>query len=84
MAEVGERAGAALAEIGAGAPDGSTMVMVMHGLSGRAGICRLVGHPPETWRLFGSLDNCCWSILEWHRGGGYWRIADYNVTAPRG
>ncbi|MCW2812263.1 MAG: phosphoglycerate mutase family protein [Friedmanniella sp.] len=80
VAEVGERTGAALAEIGAGAEDGSTVVVATHGLSGRAGVCQLVGLPPETWRVFGSLDNCAWTVLEWHRGGGYWRIAEYNVA----
>ena len=84
VAEVGERAGTALADIAAGAPDGSTVVVAMHGLSGRAGICRLVGHPPESWRLFGGLDNCCWAMLEWHRGGGYWRVASYNVSPAPG
>ena len=84
VSQVGERAGAALADIAAGAEDGSTVVVAMHGLSGRAGICRLIGHPPESWKLFGSLDNCCWAMVEWHRGGGYWRVASYNVSAAPG
>ncbi len=80
VAEVGERTGAALAEIGAGAEDGSTVVVATHGLAGRAGVCQLVGLPPDTWRVFGSLGNCAWTVVEWHRGGGYWRIAEYNVA----
>lgn len=79
VTEVGERTSAALAEIGAGARDGSTVVVATHGLAGRAGINRLVGYPYELWRLLGSLDNCCWAIIESHRGGGYWRIAGYNM-----
>lgn len=79
VAEVGERTGAALAEIGAAAADGSTVVVVTHGLAGRSGIARLVGLPFPQWRLLGSLDNCCWAVVEWHRGGGYWRVAAYNV-----
>ena len=84
VAEVGERAGAALAEIAETADDGATVVVAMHGLSGRAAICRLLGHPAENWKLFGSLDNCCWAMVEWHRGGGYWRVASYNVSAAPG
>lgn len=83
VAEVGERAGPALEEIGLAASDGSTVVAVMHGLAARAGVCRLVGFPIESWKRLGGLQNCGWIMLERHRTGGYWRIAEYNMTAPR-
>ncbi|HEY5847867.1 MAG TPA: histidine phosphatase family protein [Microlunatus sp.] len=84
VAEVGERTAEALLDIAASAEAGSTVVVATHGLAARAGIGRLLGMPPESWRLLGSMDNCGWSVLEWHRGGGYWRIAAYNarVTQP--
>lgn len=82
VAEVGERMFAALSEISAATPDGETAVVTTHGLAARAGICRLIGLPPEHWRTFGSLDNCAWAVLQWHRGGRYYRVADYNVAGP--
>lgn len=83
VAEVGERAGAALDEIGLAAPNGSTVVAVMHGLAARAGVCRLLGFPTESWKRLSGLHNCGWIIVERHRTGDFWRIAEYNVTAPR-
>ena len=83
VAEVGERAGAALDEIGRAAPDGSTVVVVMHGVAARAGVCQLVGFPAETWKRLSGLHNCGWISVERHRTGDYWRITEYNVTAPR-
>ena len=80
---MGERAGAALDEIGLAAADGSTVVVVMHGLAARAGVCRLVGFPAETWKRLSGLHNCGWISVERHRTGDYWRITEYNVTAPR-
>lgn len=83
VAEVGERAGAALDEIGLAAPDGATVVAVMHGLAARAGVCRLLGFPVESWKRLSGLHNCGWIMVERHRTGDYWRITEYNVTAPR-
>jgi broad specificity phosphatase PhoE len=83
VAEVGERAGAALAEIGQAAADGSTVVVVMHGLAARAGVCRLLGFPTETWKRLSGLHNCGWIAVERHPTGHFWRITEYNVTAPR-
>lgn len=83
VAEVGERAGAALDEIGLAAPDGSTVVVVMHGLAARAGVCQLVGFPTDSWKRLSGLHNCGWIMVERHRTGDYWRITEYNVTAPR-
>lgn len=83
VAEVGERAGVALEEIGLAAPDGSTVVVVMHGLAARAGVCHLLGLPVETWKRLSGLHNCGWISVERHRTGGFWRITEYNLTAPR-
>lgn len=81
VAEVGERVAAALTDIADAAVDDATVVVTSHGLAARAGICRLIGLPPEHWRVLGSLDNCAWAVLEWHRGGHYYRIAGYDVAA---
>ena len=83
VAEVGERAGAALDEIGLAAPDGSTVVAVMHGVAARAGVCRLLGFPAGTWHRLSGLHNCGWISVERHRTGDYWRMTEFNVTAPR-
>ncbi len=83
VAEVAARASEALAEIGARAEPGSTVVVVMHGLAGKVGVAQLVGLPNDCWRALGSLHNCGWISVERHRTGDYWRISDYNVTAPR-
>ncbi|GAA1844460.1 histidine phosphatase family protein [Microlunatus capsulatus] len=80
--EVGVRVAAALRELAEAAPDGSTVVAASHGLAGRAGVAELVGLPPEHWRLLGGLTNCAWVSVDRHRSGRYWRIEQYNVTAP--
>ena len=83
VAEVGERVAQALTEIAEAAPDGSTVVVTTHGLAGRAGLCRLLELPFAHWRTFGSLDNCAWAVLQRHHGGGYWRVAAYDVSAQQ-
>jgi len=80
--EVGERVAEALTELAGSAPDGSTVVAACHGLAGRVGAARLVGLPVEHWRLLAGLSNCGWISIDRHRSGGYWRIEQYNVTAP--
>ncbi|GAB2595158.1 histidine phosphatase family protein [Microlunatus antarcticus] len=80
VSEVGERVAQALTEIGESAVDGATVVVTTHGLAGRAGMCRLLELPFAHWRTFGSLDNCAWAVLQRHRGGGYWRVAAYDVS----
>jgi broad specificity phosphatase PhoE len=80
VSEVGERVAQALTDIAAGAEDGATVVVTTHGLAGRAGMCRLLGLPFEHWRTFGSLDNCAWAVLQRHHAGGYWRVAEYDVS----
>ncbi|GAA2099966.1 histidine phosphatase family protein [Microlunatus panaciterrae] len=76
--EVASRVAEALEEFGGSAPEGSTVIAVMHGLAARVGVCRLVGFPPETWTRLGGLHNCGWISVERH-SGGYWRIEEYNV-----
>ena len=78
--EVAERMAEALGEIAATAPDGSTVVVVTHGLAGRVGSCRFVNLPFESWRLMGGLANCAWISLDRHRSGAYWRIEAYNTV----
>jgi probable phosphoglycerate mutase len=80
VAEVSSRVAEVLTECASEADDGSTVVVVMHGLAARVGVCRLVGFPQESWKLFGGLHNCGWISLEKHGTGGYWRIDEYNVT----
>jgi broad specificity phosphatase PhoE len=80
--EVAERVAVALTEIVDAAPDGSTVVVVSHGLAGRVGACRFVGLPQPQWRVLGGLHNCAWIRIERHRTAGYWRISEYNVVAP--
>jgi glucosyl-3-phosphoglycerate phosphatase len=83
IAEVAERVADALTEIAAIAESASTVIVVMHGLAARVGVCRFVGLPQTSWQALGGMHNCGWITVERHPGGGYWRIADYNVTAPR-
>ena len=78
--EVAERMAEALGEIAVTAPDGSTVVVVTHGLAGRVGSCRFVNLPFEHWRLMGGLANCAWISLDRHRSGAYWRIEAYNTV----
>jgi broad specificity phosphatase PhoE len=79
VSEVGERVAQALSEIAEAAADDATVVVTTHGLAGRAGMCRLLELPFAHWRTFGSLDNCAWGVLQRHREGGYWRVAEYDV-----
>ena len=80
--EVGARVAAALRDLADAAPDGSTVVAACHGLAGRVGVAELVGLPAEHWRLLGGLSNCAWVSVDRHRSGRYWRIEQYNATAP--
>ena len=80
--EVGTRVAAALRDLADAAPDGSTVVAASHGLAGRVGVAELVGLPPENRRLLGGLSNCAWVSVDRHRSDRYWRIEQYNVTAP--
>jgi glucosyl-3-phosphoglycerate phosphatase len=64
-------------------PAGSTLVVVAHGGSLRAGMGRLLGIPQEHWGALGGLNNCAWSVLEerWPVGESTqrrWRLQEYN------
>jgi glucosyl-3-phosphoglycerate phosphatase len=78
--EVAERMAEVLGEIAESAPDGSTVIVVGHGLAARVGACRFVGLPFEHWRVMGGLSNCAWISLDRHRSGAYWRIEAYNAV----
>jgi len=80
VAEVSARVSEVLTEVAGDTEDGATVIVVMHGLAARVGVCRFVGFPQETWRLLGGMHNCGWISLERHRTGDYWRIDEYNVT----
>ena len=82
VAEVAARVSEALTEVASTTADGDTVVVVMHGLAARVGVCRFVGFPQDTWRLLGGMHNCGWISLERHRTGEFWRIDEYNVTVP--
>jgi glucosyl-3-phosphoglycerate phosphatase len=78
--EVAERMAEVLGEIAEAAPEGSTVIVVTHGLAARVGSCRFVGLPFEHWRLMGGLANCAWISLDRHRSKAYWRIEAYNAV----
>jgi probable phosphoglycerate mutase len=80
VAEVSARVAEVLGEVAEQSGDGATVVVAMHGLAARVGVCRFVGLPEETWRLLGGMHNCAWISLQRHRTGHYWRIDEYNVT----
>lgn len=80
VAEVAERVAEAFAEIIDAAPDGSTIVATMHGMSARVGIARFLGLPPELWNRLGGLNNCAWATLARHHSGAFWRAQEYNVS----
>lgn len=81
VAEVASRVGTALTDAAAQADDGATVVVAMHGLAARVGVCQLVGFPEHTWRLLGAMHNCAWISLAKHGTGDFWRIDEYNATA---
>jgi len=82
VAEVAARVAEVLTELAEGAADGSTVIVVMHGLAARVGVCRFVGFPQESWHLLAGMHNCGWIMLGRHRTGDYWRIEEYNATVP--
>jgi probable phosphoglycerate mutase len=63
-------------------PAGATLVVVTHGGAARAGLCALLGLPPESWNALGVLANCSWSVVEEApdgAGGLRWRLSEYNA-----
>jgi glucosyl-3-phosphoglycerate phosphatase len=81
MAEVADRAGAALERAAALTDGGRTVIVVAHGLSLRVGACRFLGVTAEHWNVFGGLSNCAWIVLE--EGYRGWRFTEWNAgTLP--
>lgn len=76
--EVGDRVAAKLAEIAAGAADGSTVLVGIHGQAALTGALTLLGFPYEAWIRFASLNNCHWIDLR-HGPTGAWRQHSWNV-----
>jgi glucosyl-3-phosphoglycerate phosphatase len=81
MAEVAERAVAAVrSALDSLGPD-DTLIAVSHGGSGRVLIGSLCGLPPQHWSALGVLSNCCWTVLK-HRPDR-WAILEHNAgTLP--
>jgi len=84
-AQAGERFAVALHDALGSLPDDETLVVVAHGAVIRTGVCSFLGFPESTWRTFGALSNCSWSVLTengppQHR---YWRLTEWNAgTLP--
>jgi probable phosphoglycerate mutase len=76
--DVADRAVAAIHDALASLPDGGLLVAVTHGGTARASIGRLLGLPPEQWRVIGGLANACWSVLTC-AGDGTWRLTEHNA-----
>src|SRR5699024_9513034 len=65
--------------------DGSTLVIVAHGAVLRVGACMFLGIEEPSWRRFGGISNCSWSVLEEsrYRDQRDWRLTDWNAgTLP--
>ena len=65
--------------------DDSTLVVVAHGAVLRVGACMFLGIEEPSWRRFGGLSNCSWSVLEEsrYRDRRFWRLTDWNAgTLP--
>ncbi|WP_432558267.1 histidine phosphatase family protein [Granulicoccus sp. GXG6511] len=79
--QVAARTAEALTEIGEGAPDGSVVAVVMHGLAARVGAFELMELAPDQAKAFRGLENCAWLVLDRgvrHDGVECWRLAAYN------
>jgi len=83
--QAGVRFGDALRDHVESLGDDETLVVVAHGGVARVGTCSFLGFPVETWRFFGGLNNCAWSVLQEDefRGRRGWRIVEWNAgTLP--
>ncbi len=79
-AQAGARLAEALHEHLETLPIGETLVVVAHGAVLRTGILTFLGIAEESWRQFGGLSNCHWSVLEESRYQDWsqWRLAEWN------
>jgi len=79
-AQAGARLAEALREHLESLPLGETLVLVAHGAVLRTGILSFLGIAEESWRQFGGLSNCHWSVLEESRYEDWsqWRLAEWN------
>lgn len=83
VADVADRSSAAARDVIATLPDGSSAVIVTHGVAARALTAALVGMPQQVaWLTLGSLRNAHWAELVEVRTS--WRIAGWNLGAGRG
>jgi broad specificity phosphatase PhoE len=57
--------------------DSGTLVVATHGAAGRAIVASLLELPGSSWRVLGSLANCCWSVLAETATG--WRLHEHNA-----
>lgn len=77
--DVAARAQAAIDDALAGLGPEAVLVAVTHGGTARGVIGRLLGLPPEQWRLLGGLANACWSVLSESSLSGQWRLTEHNA-----
>lgn len=79
-AQAGSRLAAALRDHLEVLPSGQTLVLVAHGAVLRTGALAFLGIPEPSWRQFGGLSNCHWSVLEEARYAGdpQWRLTEWN------
>jgi len=80
-AQAGARLDEALREHLDRLPLGETLVLVAHGAVLRTGILTFLGIAEESWRQFGGLSNCHWSVLEESRYQDWsqWRLSEWNT-----
>ena len=80
VADVADRAAAALDELLGSLEPGHTLLIATHGVTGRTVAAQLVGIPQElAWKALAGLGNCHWASLVEGRSG--WRIQEWNARA---
>jgi len=79
-AQAGARLDQALREHIEQLPLGETLVVVAHGAVLRTGALTFLGIAEQSWRQFGGLSNCHWSVLQEARWEdmSQWRLAEWN------
>lgn len=83
--QAAERFVAAVTEHVVDLDEGGTLVVVAHGAVLRVGACLFLGIDEPSWRRFGGLSNCHWSVMEEFRyqEANSWRLTDWNAgTLP--